>query len=81
MLLLHCREYRYECGEYSKFEIRATSRENDMIGQGKMILYECLRNVLRSLEICFTHKNKYLRMLANAVLNETITRHMGNVFA
>ena len=39
-----------------EIEICASIRENDMIGQGmakeKLIPYECLRNVLQSLQIC-----------------------------
>ena len=43
-----------------------------MVGQEKKIPYECLRNVLRSLQICFTIvTNACLRILTNAVANLT----------
>ena len=74
LLLLHRREYRYELGESSKYEIRATICENDMIGQAKIESYECLRTVLRSLQICFTNGTnalECLRILTNAVENLT----------
>ena len=45
-----------------------------MVGQEKKIPYECLRNVLRSLQICFTivtNALENLRILTNAVANLT----------
>ena len=98
MLLLHLGEYPCSYpwanilpnmkNRYT-FEFRAKITENDMVGQEKKIPNECLRNVLRSLHICFTIVT--LRMLTNPyecccelyerIANETTTRHMRSLFA
>ena len=52
MLLSH--PSKCQC-EYENLKFAVKSLENDTIGQGNFIHYECLRNVLRSQQICFTN--------------------------